>query len=182
TNEKDPTMVEVKFGLKTVDLPYTIRIPNISEEKFDGLVDEDMKAELIDGIMVVHSPASTRHDDVAGFIRTLERMYAARKRLGKVLGPDSLVHLATCRMFAPDFFFCTKSRLPGRLRKKLFAGSPDQVGEVLSPSTRADDLDDKRPAYRQAGVGEIWIVDLDNQEVIVDRRQGRSYITEVLSQ
>ena len=40
-------MIELKFGRKTVDLPYTVRIPDVSEAQFDDLVDEDMKAELI---------------------------------------------------------------------------------------------------------------------------------------
>jgi len=62
-------MIEVKHGLKTVDVPYTIRLYGITEEMFDELVDEDTKAELLDGVMVVHSPATIEHDDVGGFLR-----------------------------------------------------------------------------------------------------------------
>ena len=49
--------------------------------------------------MSVHSPASTLHDDVSGFLRSLMRLYAEEKKLGKVWGPDALVHPATCRRF-----------------------------------------------------------------------------------
>jgi Uma2 family endonuclease len=173
-------MVEVRLGLKTVDMPYTVRIPNVSERQFDRLVDEDTKAELIDGVMVVHSPASPRHDDVAGFLRFLMRFCAAAREQGKVLGPDSLVHLATCRKFAPDIFFLVQRRVPRRLPRKQFEIPPDLVVEVLSPSNRADDLEDKRPAYREAGVRELWLVDLANDEIIVDRKRGRSYATTTL--
>lgn len=75
-------MVEVKFGLRTVDLPYTIRLYGVTDEMFDEMVDEDTKAELIDGVMIVHSPATLRHDNVAGFLRGLMRFYAADKGLG----------------------------------------------------------------------------------------------------
>ncbi|MGH7226726.1 MAG: Uma2 family endonuclease, partial [Gemmataceae bacterium] len=61
-------MVEVKFGLRTVEVPYMIRLYDITDEMFDEMVDEDTKAELIDGVMIVHSPASLLHDDVGGFL------------------------------------------------------------------------------------------------------------------
>src|SRR5437016_6193018 len=98
-------MVEVTLGPRPVDLPYTVRLYGVTEALFDELADdEDMKAELIDGVMIVHSPASPRHDDISGFLRTLMRCYAGRKKLGKTLGPDSLIHLKTCRKFAPDLY------------------------------------------------------------------------------
>src|SRR5438309_1613309 len=101
-------MVEVKFGYKTVDLPYTIRVHGVTEETFDELVDEDMKAELLDGVMIVHSPATLQRDDMGGFLRALASFYADARRLGKVLGPGGIVRLASCRKFAPDLFFLKK--------------------------------------------------------------------------
>jgi Uma2 family endonuclease len=173
-------MIEVKFGHKTVGLPYTIRIRGVTEEMFDEWPDEDVKAELIDGVMVVHSPATIENDDIAGFIRTLMRIYASRKRAGIVLGPDAVIHLATCRKFGPDIFYLHKGRMP-KPRPKEFEGAPDLTIEVLSPSNRLDDLEDKRPAYRAAGVGEIWFVDLEAREVIVDRKRRRKYVEETVT-
>jgi Uma2 family endonuclease len=175
-------MVEVKLGLRTVDLPYTVRVYGVTEAMFDDLVDEDTKAELLDGVMMVHSPASPRHDHVAGFLRTLMRCYGEEKGLGQTFGPDALIHLATCRMFAPDGFFLKEEHVPRPLPKKQFEGAPDLVLEVLSPSNRDDDLEDKRPAYRQAGVPEIWFVDPEGCQVIVDRRRKRSYATTVVTE
>lgn len=174
-------MVEAVFrlpaaDLRTVDLPYTLRLYGVTEERFDELVNEDVKAELLDGVMTVHSPASTLHDDISGFIRSLMRFYVESKKLGKVWGPDALVHLATCRRFGPDLFFIEKRRVP-HPRPQQFEGSPDLALEVLSPSNRGYDLDEKRPAFREAGVREIWIVDPDEREVILDRRRGADYTT-----
>src|SRR5437867_1323499 len=146
-------MVELRFGPKTVDLAYSVHIPDVTEEMFEELVDEDMKAELIDGVMVVHSPATMQHDHIGGFLRTLMRIYARRKKLGDVLGPDSLVHLAACRLFAPDIFFVKRARIVVPWPKQ-FEGAPNHVTEILSPTNRDDDLEDKRPAYRAAAVQE----------------------------
>jgi Uma2 family endonuclease len=174
-------MVELKLRHRTVDLPYTVRLYGVTEEMFDELVDEDTKAELLDGVMIVHSPASPRHDDTAGFLRSLMRFYARTKRLGKVLGPDSLVRLKPRRKVGPDLFFFRQDRLPRPLPAKQFEGAPDLIVEVLSPSNRSDDLEDKRPLYRQAGVKEVWFVDPDRQEILVDRRGRRRYTTRTVT-
>jgi Uma2 family endonuclease len=170
-------MVELKFGPRTVDLPYTVRVAGVTEEMFDELVDEDTRAELIDGVLIVHSPASPRHDNISGFVRTLMRMFAEGRGLGKVFGPDSLVHLATCRKFAPDVFFLKQARLPHPLPAKQFEGTPDLATEVLSPGNRDEDLEDKRPAYRQARMPELWLIDPEYQEILVDRRRRNGYTT-----
>src|SRR5262249_36496776 len=141
---KNP-MVELKLGVKTVDLPYAVRIYGVTEERFDELVDEDTRAELLDGVMIVHSPASPRHDAVAGFLRTLMTCFAAERGLGRVFGPDALIHLATCRRFGPDGFYFREGRVPVPLPEKQFEDLPDLVVEVLSPSNYDDDMEDKRP-------------------------------------
>ena len=173
-------MVEVKLGQQSVDLPFTLRVPGVTEELFEELVDPDTRAELIDGVMIVHSPAAMDHDDVGGFLRGLLGFFGDAKGLGKALGPDSVVHLATCRKFAPDIYFLLQEHVPMPLPKE-FEGAPDFVIEILSPSNRDDDLEDKRPAYREAGVGEIWFVDPENRQILIDRKRKRRYVEEVVA-
>jgi Uma2 family endonuclease len=173
-------MIEVKCGLKTIDLPYMIQVYDVTEETFDELVDEDTKAELIDGVMIVHSPASIEHDDSSGFTRGLMSFYAEARGLGKVLGPDALIHLAPGRKCAPDVFFIRQERVPMPLPKE-FEGVPDLLVEVLSPSNRRYDLHDKRRIYREAGVPEVWFIDSEFRQIIVDRRQAWSYTEEIVT-
>jgi Uma2 family endonuclease len=173
-------MIEVKCGIKTIDLPYMLQVYDVTEEMFEELVDEDTKAEFIDGVMIVHSPASMQHDDLSGFIRTLMRLYADVKEVGKVLGPDSLIHLAPDRKCAPDVFFVRRERMPMPMPKE-FSGVPDLIIEVLSPSNRRYDLEDKRLIYREAGVEEVWFLDAEFRRVIVDRRRADGYVEEVVT-
>jgi Uma2 family endonuclease len=174
-------MIEIKCGLKTIDLPFMIQVYEVTEEMFDELVDEDTKAELIDGVMIVHSPASMEHDNIGGFTRGLMSFYSDTKGLGAVLGPDSLIHLAPGRKCAPDMFFIRQERVPMPLPKE-FEGVPDLVVEVLSPSNRRYDLRDKRLIYREAGVGEVWFIDGELRQILVDRRQAGSYTEEILTE
>ncbi len=174
-------MTQLKYGPRTVDLPYTLHIQDVSEELFDDWVDEDTKAELIDGVMIVHSPASPRHDRLAGFLRALMLLFARARKLGLVLGPDALVRLKPRRKVGPDIFFFQQHRLPSPLPEKQFDGAPDLVVEILSPSNRDDDLEIKRPAYQEAGVTEIWFVDPDHEEILVDRRGKKRYTSKTLA-
>jgi Uma2 family endonuclease len=173
-------MIEVKCGVTTIDLPYLIQVYDVTEAMFDELVDEDTKAELIDGVMIVHSPASIEHDDSSGFIRGLMSFFAEARGLGKVLGPDSLIRLAPGRRCAPDVFFIRQAHVPTPLPKE-FEGVPDLVLEVLSPSNRRYDLRDKRLIYREAGVGEVWFIDAERRQILMDRRQTGSYTEEIVT-
>lgn len=173
-------MVELTVAERTVDLPFMVRIPNVTEAMFKEMVDEDTKAELFDGVMIVHSPASPRHNRGAGFLRAVMRTYAEELGVGEVFGPDDLIHLATCRRFAPDVFYLPIHLVPSPLPEEEFEQKPELVVEVLSPSNRDYDLTDKRSAYRQAGIREIWFIDQANEEVIIDRRRGRRYTTTVI--
>ena len=175
-------MVELRLGLRTVDLPFTVRIANVTEEMFSELVGEDTKAELFDGVMIVHSPASPQHNRGARFIRKLMGTYTEEAHLGEVFGPDDLIHLATCRRFAPDAFYLPTYLIPTPLPEEQFEEKPELVMEVLSPSNRDYDLSDKRAAYRQAGIREIWFIDQENEQVIIDRRRGRRYVTNTVSE
>jgi Uma2 family endonuclease len=174
-------MIEVKCGLKTIDLPFMIQVYEVTEEMFDELVDEDTKAELIDGVMIVHSPASIEHDDSSGFLRGLMSFFAEARSLGKVLGPDSLIHLAPGRKCAPDVFFIRQERVPMPLPKE-FQGVPELVVEVLSPSNRRYDLRDKRLIYREAGVEEVWFIDAELRRIIRDRHRAGSYVEEIITE
>jgi len=64
--------------------------------------------------------------------------------------------------------FVRAERVPTPLPTEL-PGPADLVVEVLSPSTRRYDLEEKRRAYREGRVLEIWLVDDEQRRVLVDR-------------
>jgi hypothetical protein len=68
------------------------------------------------------------------------------------LGDDVLV---------PDLAGWRRERMPLFPDTAFFAVPPDWACEVLSPSTRARDLTDKRAIYAEHGVAHLWLVDPD---------------------
>jgi hypothetical protein len=70
-------------------------------------------------------------------------------------------------MLVPDVFVVCESDEPKLSDEGYIDGAPDLVIEVLSPSTRKKDMFIKLEKYRNAGVREYWIVDLQKEKVIV---------------
>ena len=58
---------------------------------FDELVDEDTRAELLDGVILVYSPATIEYDEISGFIRVLMSFYADARGLGQGMPPSSVL-------------------------------------------------------------------------------------------
>jgi Uma2 family endonuclease len=123
-----------------------------------GLLDDDLRYELVDGVLIEMSHAGPRH---AGVVEWLTRHFviAAGDRFG-VRIQDYL--LTADRGFrSPDLIVI---ELVGRDRL------PDTallVIEVASTS-RSRDLG-KASVYAAGGVSEYWIVDIDRDEVLVHR-------------
>ena len=59
----------------------------------------------------------------------------------------------------PDLAGWRLERMPKLPDTPYFTLAPDWACEVLSPSTRRVDLQEKRPAYAREGVAHLWLVD-----------------------
>ena len=62
-------------------------------------------------------------------------------------------------ILVPDLAGWRRERMPDYPDTPYFTLAPDWMCEVLSPSTRAFDLEEKRPIYAREGVGHLWFVD-----------------------
>ncbi len=179
-SEKDRNLTELIYRTKVIEPPYLIRKFGVSEEEYDEFTDEDTKADLFDGTLIIHSPASIRHEDIFGFLFFLMRGYTEHKQLGKVLGSRATMHLAHCRKFEPDILFVRQERLQ-LLKDKELEGAADMVVEIISSWTRDYDLREKRQVYHDAGIDEIWFIDAEEREIVVDRSEVKNYTTEVIN-
>ena len=136
-----------------------LRRPRFYEE-----MNEEQKAEFIQGEVIVHSPARKRHLDAAGNIYKLLDLYVKRHQLGEVFSKKALIQL-TRNDFEPDVCFFTLERSEQFEEDQLFFPAPDLVVEVLSDSTKHRDWGVKLEDYQLHGVEEYWIVDAQ-QKVI----------------
>jgi Uma2 family endonuclease len=130
----------------------------MTSEEFFRYAPEDQKAELIDGVMIVHSPPLVIHEKLQGFLYTLLRTYVEESDLGEVLGSRTPVEMEMAQTYEPDILFVARERADIVESKGVF-GTPDLVIEILSASTVHYDRGSKFKAYERAGVRELWLID-----------------------
>lgn len=126
--------------------------------------------ELINGEVVVIPP--TGGDASLAQTQLVHRLSAwqdAHAGGGLVLS-DVFVRVGDAYL-APDVAWWSAGREPD-IGIGAIGDVPDLVIEVLSPSTRENDLGPKREEYLRAGVGELWLVDPDDRTVLVVDRSG----------
>ena len=125
--------------------------------------------ELIAGEIVMMTPPGCEHGDIVGTIVTLLRTHAAKSRLGKVFAEVGFVIARdpdTVR--APDVAFVRRDRQPKEPRK-YFPGAPDLAVEVISPTDRIGDVEDKAQQWVNAGTPLVWVVWPTTRSVTVHR-------------
>ena len=130
----------------------------MSSGEFLRYAPEDQKAELIDGVMIVPSPALDAHERLQIFLVRLLGEYAEQHDLGEIRGSRTAVVLAEGQVFEPDILFVARER-SGLIEERGVFGAPDLVIEILSASTAPYDRGPKLRAYEQAGVPEVWLID-----------------------
>lgn len=133
--------------------------PRMTFEEFLEWTDEHTFAEWVDGEVIVMSPVSLAHQDVADFLAALLRFFTEAKRLGRVLTAPFLMKLDVRPSGRePDIVFIASERTD-RLKRVFLDGPADLAVEVISPDSQTRDRVDKFHEYEEAGVREYWLID-----------------------
>lgn len=164
----------------SLDPPYLIVKPGLSEEEFYRLADEDSDWEYLDGRIVMHSPASNRHENIFCFLLTLLRVYLDEKKGAVVRGSRYPMRLDPSWSPEPDILVVRESRRDLMTPRRL-EGPADMVVEIASESDPRLDYREKLPRYRQAGIEEIWIINPFENELLAEAKTTAGYATQVLS-
>ena len=127
----------------------------------------DVRAELINGKFFVMEAPSVNHQlALAEIAKQFMLCQAAHPGDCKVLFAPCDVQLDedNYTMVQPDLLVVCDL---ARLHKKVCYGAPDLTLEIMSPSSRSHDSVRKLHKYKDAGVREYWIVDPENESVLV---------------
>lgn len=127
--------------------------------------DDGTRYELIDGEAYIIPGPNAEHQTVLLEL-AIRLREAIRDRSTLFIAPLDVV-LADDTVLQPDLLLVTPG---GRAQiKRGVEGPPDLAVEILSPTSVRRDRGVKRAAYARFGVGEYWLVDLNQQAVEVYR-------------
>lgn len=133
-------------------------------QAFYANLDENVKAEFINGAVVVHSPVRLQHSEASDNLYTLMRVYLGKHPLGMVRHEKVMIRL-TRNDYEPDICFFRGTTAASFTPRQTIFPAPDLIVEVLSDATAAHDRGVKFEDYAAHGVAEYWLVDPAQREV-----------------
>lgn len=135
-------------------------------EELHSLPDDGNKYELVRGELFVTPSPTNDHETITAYLNHVLVPYVAPLGLF-VYHARSVVRFEGSEV-EPDLMVRVPTRGLGNAWEK--APVPILVVEVLSPSTRRRDFNQKRDFYMDVGVEEYWIVDQDRRTITSIRR------------
>ena len=131
----------------------------VTYEEFLDWAEDGTHAEWIDGEVLIMSPTSKVHQDLADFLAALLRLYSEDRQPGAVISaPFQMKAGPDLPGREPDVLFVTQERVDA-IKESYLDGPADLAVEVISRDSRARDRGDKFYEYEQGGVREYWLLD-----------------------
>lgn len=119
---------------------------------------DDIKAEFINGEVIMHSPVKRRHLDASKYLENLLQNYVLLNDLGVVDSEKALIGL-TRNDYEPDICYWNQETASSFQDDQMEHPAPDLIVEILSKSTTGRDRGIKFEDYAAHGVQEYWIID-----------------------
>ena len=151
--------------------PPRLPVRRFSLEEYHQLIEmgffrDDERIELIEGILVPMPPMSSRQ---AACIRKLQNRFTVDLQ-GRVSVSIQLPLAIPGRTSEPEPDIALLKLDPGNYSERHPRPSDVLLALEVSYSTLAYDDGDKRRLYARAGIQEYWIVNLNDESVIVYRK------------
>ncbi|MEX2684237.1 MAG: Uma2 family endonuclease [Candidatus Sigynarchaeota archaeon] len=145
---------------------YVVLKPDVSEEEFWAISDEDSNFELIDGVLIIHSPASEEHEDIFRYLQTILTLFLEKTKQGKIYGSRFVMRLSKKWNPEPDLIIIQPENYKN-IKYNYFEGPADIAIEILSKATKEIDLQKKIPKYLEVGVKEVWVMDPEDKKISI---------------
>lgn len=127
-------------------------------QEFYEWIQEDTKAEFINGEIVIHSPVKRRHWKVSDLLSSILSVYARINKLGSV-GVEKVMISLTRNDYEPDLVFFSAEKAAAFADDQVLFPAPDFVVEIISRKTASIDRGIKKSDYALHGIREYWIID-----------------------
>lgn len=129
------------------------------------LPDDGNRYEVLDGELFVTPAPSLDHQRAVSALSRLLTDYLVSNRVGEALISPADVTFSPRRLVQPDVFVIPFAEAGRKAARFTDVGRLLLAVEILLPSTARADRVKKRRVYREEGVPEYWIVDLDARTI-----------------
>ena len=122
--------------------------------------DDRNRHELIDGEHVMSPSPNYFHQKTSRDLEFQFHSYFRKNNNGEILYAPMDVYFSDIDIVEPDLIVIAEKNRD-IIKKRFIKGSPDIVIEILSNSTKKNDLILKKDLYEKYKVKEYWVIDCD---------------------
>lgn len=141
----------------------TYHPPRTLREIWESLP-EGTLCQIINNTLVMSPAPIDDHQKILGSLFSKFLVFVEENNLGEVRISPYDVHFDEENIFQPDMFFISTQNAH-KINKHLY-GAPDLIIEVLSPSNKRYDKEDKKDVYEKYGVKEYFTIEPSDKSVI----------------
>jgi Uma2 family endonuclease len=139
-------------------LQEAVETEKSKRQEFYDLIHENIKAEFINGEIILHSPVMRRHWKISSALSSRMINHVEEHDLGEI-GVEKVMIRLTRNDYEPDIVFFRKEKSDLFTENQLLFPAPDLIVEILSESTKKNDRTIKFEDYARHDVKEYWIID-----------------------
>jgi Uma2 family endonuclease len=147
-----------------------------SEEEYLSLTDQSRRRiEFTDGRLEFLPMPTEVHEAIVQFLLFAVLNFVEKNKLGKVYSNGIRLRIRPRKIRLPDIIFLHKNHFHAR-HNRVWDGA-DLVMEAVSDDPKDQKRDyEKLADYAEAKVAEYWIVDPQQQQIIIHRLDGDHYV------
>ena len=168
--------------IRKTDFKTAMQHLNAAERAYDtaraqflNMVNEDVKAEFINGEIVMQSPVSRGHLKVCTRLAGKMIDFVESNQLGELYNEKAMIRVGP-HFYEPDIVFFANDRTVGFTDDQLLFPVPNLAVEVLSKSTARNDRGQKMEDYAAYGVEEYLLIDPEKKILEQYLLQGDAFI------
>ena len=171
----EPVLRSPRLPQLVEELNRVVEAERAARKRFREELTPEVKAEFINGFVIMDSPARYRHTNVRGLLTRLLSAFVDRHNLGWV-GDEKVLVALTRNDFEPDIVYYCQEKAGKFLPDQIEFPAPDLAVEVLSETTEASDRGVKMVDFAAHGVREYWLIDPEKEFVEQYELAGEEYV------
>jgi Uma2 family endonuclease len=147
----------------------------LTYQDLEDFPDDGKRREIVGGKLYVSAAPLRKHQKLSGRLHILVHNQIEAAGLGEVYYAPVDVRFPNGDQVQPDLLVLLNRSLD-RYRGNTVFGPPDNVVEILSPSSVSYDRVEKAELYAAQGVLEYWLADADRPELVILALRDGAYV------
>jgi len=142
-----------------------------TDAEFMALNRDGHRYEIVNGELIDMGNSGAKHGYIAVILSAALFNCVSTQKLGAMFDSSTAFKMKSGNKRSPDISFMAKERLQGLddIPDGFLEGAPDLAVEILSPSNKVEEIDQKLIEYFDNGSRLVWVINPKQNYILVYR-------------